>query len=456
MHSLPTRDLFGRARRGLLAAALLAGVALPVAMPALPAAAQAAPVGSISFSPSTSNVPSVPAPPTQAPTFTVDVMASASTTAVFGWQFGFTYDPAKLSVTAINMSDEFLTAGGNTFHNPCDFTTTAGTVVGCASALTSPSATGVTAAGRLMQVTFRPIANGSAPLTITPGSTGSFFSGAGGVTLATTLNNGAVNVGPVAAANLAIQNATTVATATPAGASFNVTFTVANTGTAAAPAGSATVAVSNATPATQAVPVAAINAGANSGTLTAGPFTLTSGSTLAQVTITDGSATGSTAYSFAAFNSTGTTALTATLAGFITLTAPPAVSNFALAVGPNTFGGTGNTLNVKSNLSSYSVTVAGDNGGQFTEFDPGTSAYVAPPAGAQLANMLHVLTGSVNVALSGAAQPFVSNTRPNYAPSGAGDNYTITYNQLVTGNDAPVNPPHTYREVVTWAAAGVF
>src|SRR5262249_42689868 len=82
-----TRDLRARARRGLLAAALIASAALPFAAPALPAAAQAAPVGSMSFSPSTSNVPAVPSP-----TFTVDVLASATTTAVLGWQFGFTFD----------------------------------------------------------------------------------------------------------------------------------------------------------------------------------------------------------------------------------------------------------------------------------------------------------------------------------------------------------------------------
>jgi len=451
MHISPTRELFGRARRGLLAAALLAGVALPVALTAAPAGAQAAPVGDIHFTPSTSNVPSPTTPPS---TFTVDVVASTTTAAVSGWQFGFTYDSSKVMVTAINESDEFLSTTGNTtFKNPCNFAT-AGTVSGCASALISgnPSSAG----GRMMTITFQSVANGSTPLTITPGATGSFFSGAGGVTLATTLNNGTINVGPVAAANLVIQNATTVATTSPAGASFNVTFTVANTGNADAPASTANVAVGNATPATAQVPVALLTAGANSGTLTAGPFTLATGQTLAQVTITDGTATASTAYSFSSFNSTGSTELTASLAAFITLTAPPAVSNTALSVGANTFGGTGNTLNVKTNLSSYSVTIAGDNAGKFTEFDPGTSAYLTPPSGAQLANALHVLTSAIDKTLSGTAQPFVSNTRANYAPGGGGDNYTISYTQQVTGTDAAVNPPHTYRQVVTWAAAGIF
>src|SRR5215471_6389724 len=109
MHISPTRELFGRARRGLLAAALLAGVALPVALPAVPAGAQAAPVGDIHFTPSTSNVPSPTTPPS---TFTVDVVASTTTAAVSGWQFGFTYDSTKVMVTAINESDEFLSTTG--------------------------------------------------------------------------------------------------------------------------------------------------------------------------------------------------------------------------------------------------------------------------------------------------------------------------------------------------------
>jgi len=155
-------------------------------------------------------------------------------------------------------------------------------------------------------------------------------------------------------------------------------------------------------------------------------------------------------------NTTGTTTITATLGGFITLTAPPAISNFALSVGPNTFGGAGNVLNVKSNLASYSVTVNGENTGRFNEFDPGTNAYIPPPTGARLANPLHTLTGTTDVALSDAPQPFVSNTRPNYAPGGGGDNFTITYDQLVAGTDPAVNPPHVYRQVITWAAAGVF
>src|SRR5262249_57823643 len=115
------------------------------------------------------------------------VMASATSAPVLGWQFAFTYNATKVTVTAINVSDELLNAGGTTFHNPCTINNTTGTVSGCASALTGTTATGVTAAGRMMTITFQPVANGSTALTITPGATGSFFSGAGGTTLSTTL-----------------------------------------------------------------------------------------------------------------------------------------------------------------------------------------------------------------------------------------------------------------------------
>jgi hypothetical protein len=449
-----------RAKRGLLAAALIAGAVIPLAAPALPAGAQAAPVGSISFNPSTTNAPTFVAP---GQTYTVDVMASNTTSPVLGWQFAFSYNQAVAKVTAINFSDEYLNsyATANSlsapFHTAGNFTTTPGTVTAYASALTGTGVVGTTTGGRMMQITFQSIANGTTPLTITPGSTGSFFSGSGGTTLNTTLTNGTVNVGPVAASNVVIQTPATVSTTTPPGNAYNVTFVVANTGTAPSTAGTASVAVTNGTPASASVAVAAIAAGANSGTLTAGPFTLGAGQTLSNVTITFGSATATTAYSFASFNSTGTTAVSGNIAGSLTLTAPPAAT-VPLAIGANKGGGTAtDVLNVKSNLSSYNVTIAGQNSGKMTEFDPGTNAYLLPPTGAQLTNAMGVHYASTpDVVLSNTAQPFVSNTRANYNPAGTGDSYTITYDQTVTGNDPAVNPPHTYREVITWAAAGVF
>ena len=101
------------------------------------------------------------------------------------------------------------------------------------------------------------------------------------------------------------------------------------------------------------------------------------------------------------------------------------------------------------------MTAAGDNTGHFHEFDPGTSTYVA--TGGQLVQALNVHTGTTvpQVTLSGSPQTYVSSMRASSNPT-TGNTYTITYDQFVGFNDQPVNPPHTYHIVITWAAAGTF
>ena len=452
-------SLLGKAKHGILAASLLGTMLAP----ALTAHAATA---SISFSPSTSNVASVSA----GQTITVDVMANTDTPTL-GWQFGVSWDPAVVSLTTADLSkDDFLktyaagVSGASVFSQPGTINNTTGQLSpGGDAILGAGSNPGPQGSGRLATLTFHAIANGSTALTLTPGATtGSFLSG-----VPTTLNNGLINVGPIAAPNLTVQNATTTAVSgTPN--QFTVGFTVANIGTANAGASHYHVAVTGATPATADGSVNALAAGANQAITGVGPFTLASGQTLANVTVTADSVstdvpndqrtapTGTTAYQFSTYSSNGTTPINATYGGFLRLTAPAAITNEVFQAGQDNLFGGGSTdvLNILSNLSSWQVTVSGDNSGFFHEYDPGVSAYVT--SGAQLLTALKLQAGiQPQQSLTGTATAFVNGTRAGQNAQN-GQSFTVNYDQFVGYNDAPVNAPHTYKQVITWAAAGTF
>jgi hypothetical protein len=419
--------------------------------------------------------------------FTVTVNMNTNSTPITGWQFGLSYDPTIVELD--NGAGAAIVAGNNlpnafTFGSPSWLDTypapngSAGSVAMKLTALGTVqiggqalsgqnSGTGSTGASppTLANFQFKALANGTSPFTITsPKITDVNAVAIAGVTITPT--SPSITVGPVTAPNLVIQNATTVSPTSPAGNTFNVTFVVANTGNIASAAGSATVAITaGATPASASIAVPAIAAGANSGTLTTvgngGPFTLNSGATLAQVTITDGSASATTAYSFSAYSSTGNTNIDGSIAGTLVLTPPSDVTNFVLTANQNNTVTTGSPMVVKSNLTSFSVTVAGTNNGFLSEYTAG--AYVT--GGKQLHNQLQVKAvatpagGNTSQAtlqsITGTPASFVAGTLSGQDPAN-GAVFATTFNQYVGFNDPSVAAPHTYHEQVTFAAAGTF
>jgi hypothetical protein len=451
--------VLGRARAGALAIGLMATLAAP----ALPVHALAA---SVSVTPGSLTVP-------LSGTGTLTVQVTTDTPSL-GFQMGATFDPTRIQIDSVvrgtNGSDSYLDtyvatpAGGSVIPaSAFSFNNTAGTIgAGGAGAfaIVGASGPGFVGTGPAITIHFHALTvNGSSSLNLTNVSIN-------GVPAAnTTINNGTIITGSVPLPNLVVQNAATAQVSGDAN-SFNVTFNVANTGTANAGASTASVAVTGAAPASMTVPVAAINAGSVSAMLTAGPFTLATGSTLGNVTITADSAnvvtessesdnTATTAYQHAALNSNGQTPINASLAGFLLLTAPPAVTNFVLTAGrtntvdPST--NPGNVLNVRANVP-WSVTISGDNNGHLAEWNG--SAYVA--GGPQLNQALDVRNDSVTtVHLSGTAQMFVSGTAASSDPV-AGNTYPIGFDQFVGYNDTPVAAPNSYNIVVAWTGSGTF
>jgi hypothetical protein len=422
-------------------------------------------------------------------TFPVTIDLNSNSTPITGWQFGFTYDPALVELD--NGSGVAVAVAGNlpmayTYGAaPADWLdtfagTSGGAAGGVAMKLTalgtvqfggqslSGQAAGTGSNGNspphLANFQFKALANGVSPFTLANLKVTDVNAAAiAGVTVTPT--SPSMTVGPVNAANLVIANATTVSPTTPAGNTFNVTFSVNNTGTLASAAGSATVSITGATPATATVPVPAVAAGGTSGTLTTvangGPFTLSSGSTLANVTITDGTASATTAYSFAAYTATGNTQVDGNIAAILQLTPPSDVTNFVLTPNVNNAVTTTTPLVIKSNLTSFSVTVSGTNNGFLSEYNAG--AYVT--GGKVLHNPLQVKGIAVPAAgntsqatfqnITGTPTSYVSGQLAGQDPAN-GAQWTTSFNQFVGFNDPSVAAPHTYHETVTFAAAGTF
>jgi hypothetical protein len=424
------------------------------------APAMAAGTAALTFNPSSTTV-GVGA------TFSVPVMVNISGGSSLGDQFGVTYDPNVLTLNSVTDGTFYSgyasgVSGCSSINaNPWFPPTSPGTTqVGADSLLGAACGAGATGTGTLATLSFTGKAgvNAITALSFTGVSpTGTQINGITTVTV-TSLS---ITVGTPPAPKLTISNQTTTAVSgTPT--QFNLSFQVNNTGTANSTATTAAVAVTGATPTSASVNVAAINFGANSGALSAGPFTLNSGSTLANVTITvdaagttGGPATATTAYQYSAISANGNTTLSANLAATLILTAPANLANLVLTPGQTNTYPDGN-LNVKSNVN-YSVTVAdatAANNGHFTEYNPGTGMFV--PGGAQLIQALQIQSPpAALITISGAPQAYVSGLAANQDPN-IGANFPTTFSQYVGFNDKPVKAPDVYYEIVVFAASGTF
>lgn len=466
--------MFNTIKRALFVGAVALGGLLPAAVPAAHAATPP------------QFVVSMPSSVPVGGAFDMTVALNTYGTPVTAWQFGFTYDPAVLTIATTSattppnvgtisnyVSNAATTlgasAGNVAFKLTADgLTTSPGNVQKGGQALSGQAAgTGFTDDGTGVLVTFHFTGNAGANAITALNFNNLKVTDVNAVAIAGVTVSPAtpsITVGTPPAPKLAIKNQTTAAV-TGAPTQFNVSFLVDNTaGTAASTAGTATVSVTNAgaTPASASVAVPAINAGASSATLSAGPFTLASGQTLAQLSIAlPGASSVTTAYSYSAYASQGSTNIDATTAGVLKLTPPSDLTGLALVPNKTNTATSTTPMNVQSNLTSFTVTVSGTNNGFLAEYD-GT-AYV--PAGKKLNNPLQV--SSVATPVSGntvpAAPQSITGTPSNYVAgvlagqdAANGATFATTFSQFVGFNDPSVVAPRSYHETVTFAAAGAF
>ena len=465
--------MFNVFKRALFVGAVALGGILPAAVPAAHAAT---PPQFVVTMPSSIPVGGA---------FDMSVSLNTFGAQVTAWQFGFTYDPTVLSIQTgvgtppnvgtftsyvANQATPLGASAGNVnFKLTTDGTTTSpGNVQKGGQALSGqPAGTGFTADGTaastLVTFHFTGQAGQNAITALSFNSlkvTDATATAIAGVTVSPA--SPSITVGTPPAPKLAINSQTTSAVSgTPT--SYNVSFVVDNTaGTAASTAGSATVTVTNATPASASVAVPAIAAGAKSAALTAGPFALSSGQTLSNVSIAfDSAPTVTTAYSYSAYASQGTTNIDGTTAGILKLTPPSDITGFALVPNKTNTATSATPMNVQSNLTSFSVSISGTNDGFLSEYDG--AAYVT--GGKKLNNRLQVVSTAAPVAgntvpsapqsITGTAANYLSGLLSGQDPS-TGATFATTFSQFVGFNDPSVVAPHSYHETVTFAAAGTF
>jgi hypothetical protein len=435
-------------KRLVLAGTVVASM-LVSALTAAPAAA--ATTGSLTFTPTSSSF-GVGA------TFSVPITINVAGGSSGGDQFGVTFDSTVLTLNSVTDGTFYSSyasgiSGCTYFNQPWTPITASASAVGGDSFLGTACGAGPTGSGLAATLNFTAKAGVNALTTVNftaVNSTGTQILGATTVTVTPIT----LTIGTPPAPHLAVTGATTTAVSgNPT--QFNVSYAVANTGTAAADNSTHTLTVVVTTGSTTlstdtfTLPLAASTSTA---TKTDGPFTLSG--TLESITITadsagtaGGPATGTTAYQYSALSSSGNTTLNATFGAFITLTAPPSLNSLVLNVGPNSYPD-GN-LGVSSNVN-FQVTADGTNNGFFAQWSG--SAFLSPLV--TLINALVVQSGATNLTLSGVPQNFVSGTSTG-EPAG-GYAYPITFSQTVAINDAPVKAPNTYNNVVTFAATGSF
>jgi hypothetical protein len=397
--------------------------------------------------------------------FSVPAQVAIAGGTSLGDQFGITYDPNVLTLNSASDGSFYSSyaasqSGCSVFNQPWAPPSTAGQSLVGADGLLGSCGAGASGTGTIATFNFtaKPGVNALTSLAFTAVSTtGTQVNGITSVTVTPIT----LTIGTPPAPHLTISNQTTTAVSgTPT--EFNVSFQVNNTGTANGTATTASVAVTGATPASASVNVPALNQGTNSGTLTAGPFTLNSGTTLANVTITadaagttGGPATGTTAYQYSALSSSGNTTLNASLAASIQLTAPQNVTSWTLTPGQTNQYSTNENLTVNSNVN-FAVTAAdanAANNGHFTQWN-GTT-FLTPLV--QLLNALVIQpnnSSAQDLTLSGTPQTLLSGTRS--AEPASGYVFPIDFIQNVGFNDAPVNAPNSYYEVVAFVASGSF
>jgi hypothetical protein len=456
-------------KRAALAGTVVASMIASAITPAL----AANPTAVLTFNPASTSVAS-------GATFTVPVQINLQNGASLGDQFGVTYDPAVLTLTGFTDGTWFSNyaatqpaqpnpAQNCTAKHDIDWTPPfpAGVSAIGADHLQGVCAAGASGTGTVVTLNFTAAsANTFTTINFTPSDSSGLNTVINGVGFAdVTVTPITLKVGTPPAPALAVTGATTTAvTGTPT--QFNVSYAIKNNGNlAATDTGNTITVVVSATgttggPVTQSVSLGSsgLAAGASTGTQTAGPFTLTG--TLGNVTISadsagaaGGPATGTTSYFFAALSASGTTAINASLAQTIVLTAPANVATGAWVLEPNFLNQfpDGN-LGVAANVD-FTVTYNDGNGsttnGFLTEYD-GTTLTPAVHLADQL--QFNFNGGSSNSTVTGAIQTLVANGLISAEPT-AGYAYPVTWVQQTTAGDPGLNAPNYYYETVNFTAA---
>ena len=381
----------------------------------------------------------------QGTTITVPILVD-TTTAIRAYQFDLTFDATRLQVhggSASSVTDGgFLSTAAHGTSliqgNVPTIDNVGGHVTGTAYTLVGGAGFGASGTGTLANIQFDIPAgapNGKANLTLT------------GVILAdvnaaavpgVALNTKWVQVGP--GPNLQISALGFVPHGT--GSTFDILYTITNSGGSASDPDTTLLTVTGATPTgqTHAVPSLAVGASLS--------FTETNESLSganAQVTVLLQNVNVSRNATYSPVSSSGTTPVDGTFGAFLLITPPSSVSFPSLVIGPNSVNA--GPLNVKSN-TNYEVDLYDANAttaGHMSEWN-GTSFV---PAGKHLTDPLGVTSPAHSFSITTAPQVLVTGGVAGQSGD-AGQNFAISFNQALHFADPLLPAGESYHLIVTF------
>jgi hypothetical protein len=360
---------------------------------------------------------------------------------IIGWQADVKFNP---SVVRLNSWTEdvswfkaaALAAGGDTFRVAGTINNTAGSLVNASVAgLGFPASVGATGAGTIANLSFTALADGNSPITFENvclvATNNTCISGA-------TISASFIQVGAAPRLEIASINFTPTGNQ---GAQFKATITVRNVGSYYAGDDDLVWSITNATGGTPVSPIEMpeILAGASYSFDIVG-FELDQGAQNAVLTasISMFGATASSTYS--PVSSSGNTEINASVGAFLMITPDASVDFGSLALGNNTMPG---NLNVKCN-TNYQVDVY-DNGStnwQMTEWN-GTGFGTR-----KLSETLKIASAQKLVTAGAPANLVIGGVAGQSGD--AGQDYPLTYSQVLKYADPVLTAGSSYRLVLTF------
>lgn len=390
---------------------------------------------------------------TAAPIFTdagqtvvLNVSVSTQGTEQFiGWQMDVRYNPAVVRLNSWTEDTSWFKAyatsvGGDTFRVAGTINNTTGVLANAAVAgLAFPAGQGVTGTGVIANLSFTALANGRSDIIfenvclVLPNNT---------CATGNTLTPSFIQVGP--APRLAVTGISFTPTGAQ-GAQFSAAVTVANQAAAAyAGGGTMTYSITNATGGVPASPITVPAIPANGSTvINITGFQLNAGAQNAVLTATIAAFGSSANATYSPVSSSGQTPVDATFGAFLLITPPTAVNFGSLVLGNNTAAG---NLNVKCNTNYQVDLFDATNGFYLTEWN-GTT-YGAR----KLSNALRAqANGRTEIVTAGSPAKLLDGGVAGQNGDG-GQDFTITFSQVLRYSDPLLPAGSTYRTVLTFNA----
>jgi hypothetical protein len=433
-------------RKAILYTSLCLAILVGLFVPAMPVAAATV---NVHVSPSSQAV-------SNGAIFSVNIDISTDT-ASRGWQLNVNFDASKMTCNSVvegGFLSSYATAhgGGTIPAGAVNINNTTGLVIVPGWAISGAGTGGPTGTGTLCTLNFtaKPAIDDYASIDISD----VIVSDVNGTSIpGVTVTGGQVAIGDVPVPDLIVFDITATAV-TPGSNDYNISYTIKNQGNLAAGASSTRIVIDGGAPIT--IACSALNPASETTSVIGGPFTLSGGSDTIVVTADVGGvvAEGNEGNNvktllYALVGDEDDTAIRGNPQAIMVITAPDDTEFANLNQGSNTIGG---TLNVKCN-TNWQVSVSDDDAttnGHMTEWNGTTylSKKISTPMNVRNASQI------ITITLAGPGIIAAGNT--DGQSGDAGENFAISFDQVVQFVDWALSGGKVYRIVVTFTGAVTF